>query len=58
MLVYEPEKYTAKEILAHPLFNLVNNIKDKKLNIDFNVFKKYIEENNLKKIIHFFFLLD
>ena len=54
MLVYEEERYTAKEVLAHPWFNLVNNIKDKKLNIDFNVFKKYTEENNLKKIIHYF----
>ena len=54
MLVREPKRFTAKEVLAHPWFNIVNNIKDKKLNIDFDIFKKYSEENNLKKIILYF----
>lgn len=54
MLVPENERYTAKEVLSHPWFKIVHNIKDKKLNIDFNIFKKYSEENKLKKIVFYF----
>ena len=54
MLAPENERYTAKEVLSHPWFKIVHNIKDKKLNIDFNIFKKYSEENKLKKIVLYF----
>jgi calcium-dependent protein kinase len=54
ILVPEKERYSAKEVLAHPWFNVVNDIKDKSINIDFNIFKRYSEENTLKKIVlHF-----
>ena len=54
MLVPQDERYSAKEVLEHPWFQIVNNIKDKKLNIDFNVFKKYSEETTLKKVVLLF----
>ena len=54
MLINENERYSAKEVLAHPWFQIVNNIKDKKINIDFNVFKIYAEETTLKKIVLLF----
>ena len=54
MLISENERYSAKEVLAHPWFQIVNNIKDKKINIDFNVFKIYAEETTLKKIVLLF----
>ena len=54
IFVPENERYSAKEVLAHPWFKIVNDIKDKPINIDFNFFKKYSEENTLKKIVlHF-----
>ena len=54
MLVPEKERFSAKEVLAHPWFKIVNNIKDKKINIDFNFFKEFSEENNLKKVVLYF----
>ena len=54
MLVKEEDRYSAKEVLAHPWFNIVNNYKDKDLNIDCTVFKKYAEEKTLKKIVLYF----
>jgi len=55
MLVPESERYSAKEVLAHPWFNIINNDKEeRKLNVDFNFFKKYSEENSLKKIVLYF----
>ena len=51
MLIQENERFSAKEVLAHPWFKIVNNIKNQKINIDFDVFKKYTEENTFKKII-------
>ena len=54
IFVPENERYSAKEVLAHPWFNIVNDIKDKAINIDFNIFKRYSEENTLKKLVlHF-----
>jgi calcium-dependent protein kinase len=54
MLVKEEDRYSAKEVLAHPWFNIVNNYKDKNLNIDSTIFKKYAEEKALKKIVLYF----
>jgi calcium-dependent protein kinase len=54
MLVKEEDRYSTKEVLAHPWFNIVNNYKDKDLNIDCTVFKKYAEEKTLKKIVLYF----
>ena len=54
MLIKEEDRYSAKEVLAHPWFNIVNNYKDKDLNIDCTVFKKYAEEKTLKKIVLYF----
>ena len=54
MLVPENERFSAKEVLAHPWFKIVNEIKDKKINIDFNFFKEFSEENNLKKVVLYF----
>ena len=54
MLVPENERFSAKDVLAHPWFKIVNEIKDKKINIDFNFFKEFSEENNLKKVVLYF----
>ena len=54
MLVNENERFSAKEVLAHPWFKIVNTMKEKKLNIDFNIFKRYSEESTLKKIVLYF----
>ena len=54
MLVPEKERFTAKEVLSHPWFKIVNNIEAKQLNIDFSLFKKYSEETNLKKVVLYF----
>ena len=55
ILVPESERYSAKEVLAHPWFNIIkNNKEEQNLNIDFNFFKKYSEENALKKIVLYF----
>ena len=54
MLVKEEDRYSAKEVLAHPWFSIVNNYKDKNLNIDHTIFKKYAEEKTLIKIVLYF----
>ena len=54
MLVPEKERFSAKEVLAHPWFEFVNKNEEKKINIDFNVFKEYSEENTLKKLVLYF----
>jgi len=54
MLVNESERYSAKEVLSHPWFKIINNKNNKVLNIDFNLFKKYSQENTLKKIVLYF----
>ena len=54
MLVNEDERFSAKEVLAHPWFKIVNTIKEKELNIDFNIFKEYSQENTLKKLVLYF----
>ena len=54
MLVNESERYSAKEVLSHPWFKIINNKNNKILNIDFNLFKKYSQENTLKKIVLYF----
>ena len=54
MLVNENERFSAKEVLAHPWFKIVNTIKEKELNIDFNIFKEYSQENILKKLVLYF----
>ena len=54
MLVPENERFSAKQVLEHPWFKYVNKIKNKKINIKLDVFKKYSEENTLKKIILYF----
>ena len=54
MLVPEKERYSAKEVLAHPWFKIINESKETKINIDFEIFKRYSEENTLKKMILYF----
>ena len=54
IFVPENQRFTAKEVLSHPWFKIINISKENKLNIDFNFFKKYSEENSLKKIALYF----
>ena len=54
MLIPEKDRFSAKEVLAHPWFNIINNKEEKSINIDFTLFKRYAEENNLKKIVLYF----
>ena len=54
IFVPENQRFSAKEVLSHPWFKIINDSKENKLNIDFNFFKKYSEENTLKKIVLYF----
>ena len=54
ILIPENQRFSAKEVLSHPWFKIINDTKENKLNIDFNFFKKYSEENTLKKIVLYF----
>ena len=51
MLAPEDERYTAKEVLAHPWFKNANNIPLVDLNFDPIVFANYVHGTTLKKII-------
>jgi calcium-dependent protein kinase len=54
MLVPENERYSASQVLAHPWFKIVNEIKLEKLNFNTEYFKKYMETNEFKKIVMLF----
>ena len=54
MLAPENERYTASQVLAHPWFKIVTELKLEKLNFSSNFFKEYKESNQLKKIILLF----
>ena len=54
MLAPEKERYSASEVLAHPWFKIVKEIKLEKLNFNFQFFKEYKEMNQLKKIVLLF----
>ena len=54
MLSPEKERYTASQVLAHPWFKIVKELKLEKLNFSSNFFKEYKESNQLKKIILLF----
>ena len=51
MLVPEKERYSASEVLAHPLFKIINEIPLEKLNFNPKAFKEYIHYEKLKKIV-------
>ena len=54
MLVPENERYSASQVLAHPWFKIVNEIKLEKLNFNTQYFKEYMETNEFKKIVMLF----
>ena len=51
MLVPEKERYSASQVLAHPWFKIVNEIKLEKLNFNLKFFKEYKEMSQFKKIV-------
>ena len=51
MLVPEKERYSASEVLAHPLFKIISEIPLEKLNFSPKAFKEYIHYKKLKKIV-------
>ena len=51
MLAPEKDRYTAKEVLAHPWFKNANNIPLVDLNFDPILFAHYVHGSTLKKII-------
>ena len=54
MLVPESERYSASQVLAHPWFKIINEIKLEKLNFNSKYFKEYMETNEFKKIVMLF----
>ena len=54
MLLPENERYSASQVLAHPWFKIVNEIKLEKLNFNTQYFKEYMETNEFKKIVMLF----
>ena len=54
MLLPENERYSASQVLAHPWFKIINEIKLEKLNFNIQYFKNYMETNEFKKIVMLF----
>ncbi len=54
MLAPEKERYNASQVLAHPWFKIVTELKLEKLNFSSNFFKEYKDSNQLYKIILLF----
>jgi len=54
MLVPEAERYTAKQVLAHPWFKIVQEKKLEQLNFSSKFFKDYNQMNKLQKAVLLF----
>ena len=54
MICPEDERYSAKEVMAHPWFKVVKEKKLEKLNFNTQYFKDYNQSNHLKKMILLF----
>ena len=54
MITPEDKRFTATQVLNHPWFKIVSEVKLEKLHFSSNFFKEYKESNELKKIIILF----